>query len=208
MKAARTIGRLCALGLLAPVLLVGACGDDGPGRLSTGVDGTKPLGMVTPAEADQICKRSQTWIAKAVAEDKQRQLGCRVAGLVAAVAGSGLGGGGGGGGDAQLQAACKMASDTCLMMAPTTNPTMPASCQSFPAGCTATVAEYEACLNDIPPTVDMTLTALPTCDKVTTLGLLSLAGLANSIPMSCRTFQMKCSAVEIPGVPGIPTPGS
>ena len=30
-----------------------------------------------------------------------------------------------------------MASDTCLMMAPTTNPSMPASCQSFPAGCTA-----------------------------------------------------------------------
>jgi hypothetical protein len=201
MTAARTTA-LVGL-LLIPVLGLGACGDDGPGRLSTGVDGSKPLGTVTPAEADQICKSSQTWITKAVAEDKQRQLACRLGGLFAAAAGVGLGGGTGGMSDAQLQATCKTASDQCLMAAPTA-PTTPASCQSFPAGCMATVAEYEACLNDIPPAVDMTLTALPTCDKVTTLGLLSLAGLANSLPATCRTFQTKCSAVDIPGIPGIP----
>jgi hypothetical protein len=201
MKAARTMA-LVGL-LLTPVMWVGACGDDGPGRLSTGVEGSKPLGTVSPSEADQICKSTQTWIAKAVAEDKQRQLACRLGALAAAAGGAGLGGGGAGSSDAQLQATCKTAHDQCLMMAPAA-PTSPASCQAFPAGCAATVAEYEACLNDIPPTVDMTLAALPTCDRLTQLGLLSLLSLVNNLPATCRTFQMKCAAVGIPGIPGIP----
>lgn len=202
MNAARTTA---LMGLVLTSMLSLGCGDDGPGRLSTGVDGNKPLGMATPAEADQICKRTQTWIAKAVAEDKQRQLACRIGGLFAAGAASGLGGGGAGAGttDAQLQATCQMAHDQCMMAAPTA-PTTPAMCQSFPPGCTATVAEYEACLNDIPPSVDMTLASLPTCDRVTRLGLLGLLSVVNNIPPTCRTFQMKCSAVGIPGIPGMP----
>jgi hypothetical protein len=193
-------------GSMVGVLLAG-CGDDKPSRLSTGVDGSKPLGGTTPAEADAICKSTQTWAKQAFAAEKQKELTCRISSIGVAAAGT-LAGGGQAGNDAQLRMACKTAYDQC-MTAPATDPSSnPAMCQGFPSSCTATVAEYEACLNDVPPFVDQTVAMLPTCETVSQLSLLSLLAVANTLPPSCKTFQMKCGgAGGIPGIPGIPSPG-
>ena len=194
--------------LLGTVIAVGAagCGDDKPSRLSTGVDGSKTLGTATPAEADAICKSTQIWAKQAIAEAKQRELTCRVTGIGLFAVG-GLGGTGAAATDDQLRMACKSAYESC-MMAPTNATSTPVMCQQFPAGCMATVAEYEACLNDVPAFVDQTAATLPTCDTVNQLSVLALLGVVNGLPATCKTFQMKCPVAGIPGIPGIPSAGA
>jgi hypothetical protein len=180
------------------------CGDDKPAGLSTGVDGSKPIGMVTPTEADRICKSTEAWAKRAIAEDKQKQLFCRITALAAA-AGGGLGGGGtGAASDTQLRMTCQSSLDQCMMISTPAGGTASPMCQSFPASCTATVAEYEACLNDVPPFVDRTIAALPRCDSLTQLSLLSLLALTTTLPPTCQTFQMKCGGAGLPGIPGLP----
>jgi hypothetical protein len=219
-------------------LAAGACQEDEPDVFSTGVRGDKPLGTVTPAEAQSVCQATQDWTRRAIAQEKQRQLTCRVTGVLAGGLGSGLGGGGmpgaggggmpgaggtpgaGGGGlpgglgglggdPTPLRMACQMAYDRCAMMpAPDPGPSAtPAMCNGFPAGCTATVAEYETCLNEIPAFVDKTISMIPACDTLTALSLLSVINLPSMLPESCKTFQMKCRGAPIGGLPtpGIPT---
>src|SRR5687768_6131361 len=90
------ITRLTLITLLVSSLGAFGCGDDGPGKFSTGVEPTKPLAGTTPAEADAICKSTQGWANKAIAESKQCELSCRLTGIGLAAVG-GFGGGGGGG---------------------------------------------------------------------------------------------------------------
>jgi hypothetical protein len=197
---------------LTLVLAAGACNEDEPKAFSPGVDRNKPLGMVTPAEAQAICSATQAWSRDAVAQEKQRLLACRVTAIAAAL-GVGLGGGGGGGGgglgnvdQAQLQATCKVAHDTCLAAPEPGNE--PLMCDSFPASCTATVGEYEACLAEVPAFVDRTLPSLPTCETLNLIAILGLANLANTLPEPCKTFQMKCQGASIGGIPPIGGPAT
>jgi hypothetical protein len=205
-------------------LAAGACNEDEPDVFSTGVRGDKPLGTVTPEEAQSVCQATQDWTRRAIAEEKQRLLTCRVSAVLAAGLGSlggggmpgtgggmpGAGGAGGlpglGGDPTALRMACQATYDSCLMAAapqPGASAT-PAMCNAFPAGCTATVAEYEFCLNDIPAFVDRTIPMIPACDTLTAISLLSVINLPSMLPESCKTFQMKCRGAPIGG---IPTPG-
>lgn len=192
--------------VLAPLAAFG-CGDDEPSGFHTGVDGSKPLGTATPQEAEQICKSTDTWARAQLAESKRRELFCRIGAIAAAS--SGLLGGEGGATvpPLQLQTTCRSNLDQCLAMSAGALPATPstATCQSFPASCTATVAEYEACLNDVPSFVDKTAGMLPTCETLNPLSILALASLVSTLPPSCQTFQMKCNVGGIPGIPGIPT---
>ena len=191
------------LGLVAGLLGTIACDDD-PSKLSTGVDGSKAVGTVTPSEAEQICKSTETWAKRAIAEAKQKELTCRIGALV--VAAGGLGGSTPSP-EAQLRMACQTSFDQCMMAAFPDAGSVAPMCQSFPAGCTATVAEYEACLNDVPQFVDRTIMNLPRCETLTQLSLISLLGLASTLPPTCQTFQMKCGGMGIPGIP-VPMNGS
>jgi hypothetical protein len=198
---------MLAAGLCGLLLAGVACGDDGNGKLSTGVDKNRPLGMTTPGEAEQICRSTETWATKAFAGSKQKEQVCKISGLFV-VGVSALGPDAAATTDAQLQAACKTTRDQCLAGASAADPGVnPAMCTGagFPADCTATVAEYEACVNDMPPFIDSTAATLPACETVNRLSLLSLLALVNSVPASCRTFQMKCGGAGLPGIPGIPT---
>jgi hypothetical protein len=206
MRNGEQMQRTLLVGLYGLLLAIGGCGDDGNGgKLSTGVDKSKPLGMVTPTEAEQICKSTELWARKAFAESKQRELTCKITAL--ALVGAGVfSPDAAGTSDAQLQMTCVTTRDQCLAAATPGDPGGSAAmCEAFPAGCTATVAEYEACLNDVPPFVDSTAAKLPSCETVNRLSLLALVALANDLPMSCRTFQTKCGGAGIPGIPGVPT---
>jgi hypothetical protein len=198
---------------LTLVLAAGGCQEDEPNVFSTGVDRNKPLGMVTGPEAQAVCNATQAWTRESIAQEKQRQLTCRLTATVAAAVGAGLGSGGGGGGagglgavnEAQLRMTCQTAYDGCTM-APAPTEMGPPMCQAFPAGCTATIAEYEACLTDVPAFVDRTLATLPTCETLNVIAILSLANITNTLPDTCKTFQMKCRGASIGGLP--PTGGT
>jgi hypothetical protein len=223
------VGLGLALGLSA-----GACDEDEPDVFSTGVPGDKPLGSVTPDEAQAVCQATQDWTRRMIAQEKQRQLTCRISAVVAAGLSGGLGGGGmpgaggmpgsggtpGGGGlphglgglgadPTQLRMACQTTYDRCLMTPAPDPAAAPAMCNGFPAGCTATVAEYEACLKEIPAFVDRTIAMIPACDTLTALSLLSVINLPSTLPDTCKTFQMKCRGAAIGGLPttppGVPT---
>ena len=189
-----------------------ACQEDEPPTFSTGVDRDKPLGTVNGPEAQAVCTATQTWTREAIAQEKQQQLTCRVTATLAAALGAGLGGGGtpGTGGvpsDAQLRMTCQVAYDRCLL-APAATEMGPPTCQAFPAGCTATVGEYEACLTDIPPFVDSTLTTLPSCESLSLVAILSLANLTSTLPETCKTFQSKCRGAAIGGLPPVGAPAA
>ena len=195
-------------GFFGGLALLGvACGDDDkPGTFTTGVDNAKPLGTLTPDEADKVCKSSQSYAMTAITEAKQRELTCRFTAIAFAATG-GLTSGAmppasGTPSDTELQASCQSAFDQCMMAAPGA-PT--ANCQSFPATCMATVGEYEACLRDMPGFIDQTNATLPTCATVTRLSLITVLGVINTAPASCKTFQMKCGGAGIPGVGTPPT---
>jgi hypothetical protein len=200
-----------SLALLLAVALAG-CGDEKSSALSTGVDRNKPLGTVTPSEAQAICTATQMWTNQAITSDKQQQVTCRVtSNAIAALSARPAVMGAPPVTDAQLQMTCQTAYDTCIMRpAPAPAPSTAApTCQAFPASCTATVAEYETCLNDVPPFLDMTLAMLPTCQTLTRLSILSVLNLPNTLPASCKTFQSKCAGVPIGGIPptgGMPMP--
>jgi hypothetical protein len=197
------------LGLICTVTSgAAACQEDEPSGFSTGVDREKPLGTVTGPEAQSICDATQTWTREAIAQEKQQQLACKLSATVAAALAGGLGGGAGGAGaaatDAELRMTCQTAYDQCLATPPPQS-SGPATCRAFPAGCTATVAEYEACLNDMPAFVDQTIATLPSCETLNRLSLLAVLNIANTLPPTCRTFQMKCRGAAIGGLP--PTGG-
>jgi hypothetical protein len=189
--------------MMAPLLAV-ACGDDKPSGFHTGVPGDKPLGMATPQEAQQICQTTETWARAQLAETKQRELACRI-GAIGAAAGGLLGAGGATVMPMEAQTTCRTVLDQCLAAGPPSAMPGMTMCQAFPPSCTATVAEYEACLNDVPPFVDKTADNLPSCEGLNPLSLLALASLISTVPASCQTFQMKCGVAGIPGIPGIPT---
>jgi hypothetical protein len=193
-----------AIALFAAVLA--GCEDEkSSGGLQTGVDGNKPLGTVTPGEAQSICNATQSFTQQAIAQEKQRLLTCRLSSTVIASLSARAGGMGGAAvTDAQLQMTCQMAYDTCTMMPAPAPGTATNTCQAFPPSCTATVAEYEACLKDVPPFVDQTLAMLPTCETFTRLSILAVVNLPNTLPPSCKTFQSKCAGVPIGGIPPVP----
>ena len=195
-----------SLALLLAVALAG-CGDDKSSALSTGVDRNKPLGTVTPSEAQAICNATQTWTNQTITRDKQQQVTCRVtSNAIAALSARPAVMGGPAVTDAQLQMTCQAAYAACTMRPAPEPGNTPPTCQAFPASCTATVGEYETCLNDVPPFLDMTLATLPTCEMLTRISILSVLNLPNTLPASCKTFQSKCAGVPIGGIP--PTGGT
>jgi hypothetical protein len=196
---------LALLGLCGLALAGGACGDDANGgQLATGVDKNRPLGMATPGEAQQICRSTEQWALRALADGKHKEPACKLGGLF--VAGTAvLGPDAATTSDAQLQMACKTARDACLAATSSTAPGGNGAMCEFPANCTATVAEYEACANAMLPFIDSAAATAPACEAVNRLSLLTLAALVTSFPPACRTFQMKCAGAGIPGLPGIPT---
>jgi hypothetical protein len=201
MTMTRAAALLVSIG--ASLTAVG-CGDDKPSGFRTGVDGSKTIGTATPAEAEQICRSTETWARAQLADSKQRELACRIEALGAAASGLLAPGANPTVMPAQLQTTCRATLDQCLAAgAPSAMPSM-AACPSFPPTCTATVAEYEACLNDVPPFVDKSAASLPTCETLNPVSLLALASLVSTAPASCQTFQMKCGVAGIPGIPGIP----
>jgi hypothetical protein len=163
--------------LVLAVSLLGACGSDG---FSTGLPPDKGLGTLTPAEATKLCSSTATFVqAKADAAT------CQFTALVAGVARGKT--------DAEARTICKTELDQCLARATGTGGGGPVNCPAPPASCTATVGEYEACLNDRASSYDKALASLPTCETVTRSSS-SFPTTAPTVttPASCTTAQRKC----------------
>lgn len=145
----------CALLILAP-----ACGGDdeddkgggGTGTVDSGVDGSKPLSMLTDAEAQKIAQS----YASASATDKLLDGVCKsLAVFTAALGGGDPSAQPGAAPTAEQVMACNDAYEMCKMQvqqaqgqpaaAPADGMEVPTTASAF-AGCEVTVDQYEACL--------------------------------------------------------------
>jgi len=178
----------------------GASGGTGPsaagaastnsGSFSSGLPGDKQLGSLTDDEAAALCKKLSEYFADGSAVSKSfEEMTCRLGSVVLATLG-------GPATDAALQASCKGFYDSCVA-APTMNSE---SCGKADASCTATVGEYEACVNDSVKQIGQLGTAVPACDKLTLSSAATVfAGGASTSPASCQAVSTKC--------PNAPTAG-
>lgn len=166
------------------IVFVAACGGSG---FSTGVPPNKSLGSVTPAEAQQICSATASFV-----ESKATATGCRVQAVLAGLAS----------GKAQDQARmiCAQKESDCLKEAAAAAPNNANNCQPPPASCMATVGEYETCLNDTAANYDKLVATLPTCDKLTVPPMFTppTSGTIQA-PPSCATLQSQCPLLSIGG---------
>jgi hypothetical protein len=179
-------------GWIAVVCAVVACGDGaGSGKFASGLDGERALVDLTAKEAAKLCMGVQGWANQAIPLTKREMLVCKSGALVA-VALDGKPG--------RLQMICEETYDRCLehsAMAPAA-----VACPSPGPDCTATVADYEECVNDFPASFDRAVTALPSCDMLTLDAIYrSSIAAALFLPPSCMAFQRKCPGTQVTGFP-------
>jgi len=105
--------------------------------------------------------------------------------------------------DAEARSACKAVYDDCRASTPTTpcfflpcvrpTPLGTSECARRDASCTATVAELETCVNDIPKSKEALLDVLVTCESLTLADLPSDEMLPEpEMPASCQMLNAKC----------------
>src|SRR4051812_40220407 len=184
--------------LLLAGLLAGCAADPATTpRWTSGLDGDRPLADLTAGETAALCKSAQLWAKDAIPAYKRSTLVCKTSSVTAAVLTNPLAG------TPALRATCQRTYDGCIHA--TDMPPAAIACPSAGADCLATVAEFEACLNDFPASFDKTLIAIPACSDLT-LGAVVQTGLegGNTLPDSCTVYQAHCPGARIAGLPSLP----
>ncbi len=193
------------LSFVLAVNLVG-CGGGGAGSFSSGVDEGKSLGSLSKDEVTKLCTAADSWAKDNVKIDPADS--CKLSGLLGIIT---IAAKGASATDKDVQDACKAAYDQCLK-APsqtTTSMTSSAMCQAPPASCTATVGEYDACLESIPGYVKTIFDGIPSCDKLTKASLMDPnfagGGKTPEEPAACKTLESKCPTFKWTGSSAMPT---
>jgi hypothetical protein len=166
----------------------GAGGDGGGGSITT-LGGSKPLGGLTPSEATQLCDDTYAYFEQAISKPTL----CKWTGLTYAVSSSAPT-------DAQLQKNCTSLETSCLEA----GAAIP-SCRDIPTTCTATVAQYSACIVDKTDALNKSVGELASCATVTMTDLPAVWDLTTvDPPPSCTTVTDACPSIDIP----TPRPGT
>jgi len=185
---------------LSCVLAIGAgfvasCGSGGSGSSPTAVttvDGTKPLNTLTAAETTQLCNDTGAYMERVVSKANT----CKMAATMAAAFASPTS-------DAAAQAACTPVYNQC-MAGPASSTTQ--TCDPIPADCTATVAQYSACVTDSLVALNQLLGAIPSCNAITLAELSdsSTGGTTTdtTTPASCQAIESACPSFLVPGASG------
>lgn len=150
----------------------GGEGSTGDG-FDTGVDGSKRPSDLSPEEIEQICDATQDYVYDAVSDEEI----CR-----ALAAGVGF----------QTEdpvAACEASYAACMAAQAAEE----SSACVVDEDCDITVAEYEACVDELVTKAEPALSGFPPCDDVTPLTLLRLAALAD-MP-ACDVVSERCGSV-------------
>jgi len=164
-------------------------GGTGGGGSVTNVDGGKPLGGLTPSESAQLCQDTSAYFGRNISQATL----CKEAGLGYAVSSSASS-------DAQLQKNCATQEATCLQGGPAI-----ANCTSIGASCTATVAQYSACITDRVADFNQKVSALASCATVTLPDLQAVwVFMDGTLPASCTVVTDQCPTLDIPS----PLPGT
>jgi hypothetical protein len=196
-------------GLGAVLAIVVGCGGGGSG-FKPGVQGSKPLGELTPAEAKTLCESTTAHFRAQLASSSGREADCRVVGALVAANGAATAPN-----DVQVQLLCTAGYSICLQtLADGGVPTAggdggtadPCASSTGVPACTATVDQYTACINE----TEASLAKYPTCNQLTAAKLAELmaapggvlGGVTNG--PACQAFTAACPGATIPT--GLPIP--
>ncbi|HEY2730795.1 MAG TPA: hypothetical protein VGK52_12715 [Polyangia bacterium] len=193
----------CAL-LVVMVSSMISCGGGGSG-FHTSVPGDKPLSGLSPADAKTLCTDTGTFVTMQFQSLSTKETQCRATGIALAA----LSSNGGSATDAQLQAACLAGYQLCQAApadagfttggtdagAPSVNC---ANAMAEGASCTATVAQYSACLGETTASLQ---NLFPPCNQVTKATLATFTGdggtAGPAAGPACMAFQAACPGVSI-----------
>jgi hypothetical protein len=162
--------------------------DEG-GTAVTGLCGDAPLNTLTQAEVLQLCSDTGAYAASSISKAG----GCKYAGIVTAASSSSPT-------EAQLQAACSAKESNCTQSDTATGPGSNIQCSQIPPTCTATVAQYSACVVNEAVLFDQGASALVSCSMLTFANLST----AYDVPTAamgapnCMDISMACPTFSLP----------
>jgi len=159
-------------------------GGTGGGSSVTTLSGGKAVGALTMAEATQLCNDTYAYFGTAI----PKATSCKWKGLIYAASSSAPS-------QSALQQACTTKETSCLSTDPWANNP---GCSDIPSTCTATVAEYSACISDEVAAFIPTVNGLPTCPTLTSTLPIIDAQTAGTPPASCTSLGDKCPDLSIP----------
>jgi hypothetical protein len=192
----RSICLSCALVLFGGASVAGCGSDDSASTSSTpfssGIPGNKTFDTLTDADLANLCSS----LGKHLGTDPSlKEATCHFAGFGAALGASILGTAT----DADLQKACTDIEAKCRSAAPSAEQS---TCGKPTSTCTATVAEFEACVTDALAAATQAFATLPACSSITSSSLSMLltsgnGGMTPAVePASCKTLEQKCPGVQ------------
>jgi hypothetical protein len=126
----------------------------GGGSSVTSISGSKTLGTLTAAESDQLCDDTKAYYMSSISKANS----CKFSALSNAASTSAPS-------DAVLRTNCTSMETSCNA-SDTMGPGAATSCFDPPATCTATVAEYSACISDGAALLNQSANTLPGCSTV------------------------------------------
>ena len=171
----------------------GGSGNTAGGSFDSGLSDSQSLGALTDAQATALCDKLATYYSSSAVTATLDEFGCKFTGLIgAAFSGATT--------DDAARAACKTGYDECKEAPSSSTQT----CNKPSASCTATAAEFDACMNDSLAALQQTVNAIPACSTLTLMQLMDSgedSSAEPSEPASCTTLKMKC-----PDAPAAPSP--
>lgn len=171
----------------------GSAGPGGSGGGAAGsvtsINGSTPLNMLTADQKTQLCE--QDVIAYYMAAITKAN-SCRWVALFDAASSSSPT-------DAALQNNCTQRENVCNQSSDA-GPGKTTQCLPIPADCTATVAQYAACVADGAAVLNQSATSLPSCSALTRADITSIfnANDALNMPPACMPLATACPALAFP----------
>jgi hypothetical protein len=169
--------------------LVGiACGGEDEGELATSVPGSTPLNQLSAEQAAALCREVNAFIEASGFRTSSQALACKsLAPITASLASPAS--------DAELVQGCSAAYQRCLAHPVGTTAETGEACGLHGTTCTATVAEYEACLEARDLWYRTAIEAYPECSEVTLKNVAAGSGDTTALtpPAECQQVEAKCS---------------
>jgi hypothetical protein len=163
----------------------GSGGSSGGGGV-TSLSGTRALNALSPAEATQLCGDSYNYFGTAITNATT----CKWKGVAFAASSSAPS-------QQVLQQNCTSQEMACLQVAKPWDTN--AGCNDLPATCTATVAEYPACISDEAAAFTQTVNGLPACSALASTDTAKVFDAqAAAPPASCAALSNKCPDLSPP----------
>jgi hypothetical protein len=164
----------------------GTGGSSGATPVTT-LSGTKAVGALTAAEAMQLCRDTYAYFGSAI----PKATACKWKGLAFAASSSAPS-------QSVLQQNCTSQESGCLQAADpwANNP----GCSDLPTTCTATVAQYAACIGDEVAAFVQIVNGMPACAALTSAGTAAIFDAQSGAPpASCASLGNSCPDLYPPG---------